>query len=323
MAQSMASGMIHVLLASLGVDREQLIHQLHGTYRCGVLLVQFDRIHEVSSRVRPTSCMHHLHSAHAIVRSVGVGLQKSVEVAKEVQRAFALAAHAKIENRHSAWRSILPQVALMICAAAVVHLHVDRGFIGLDVGAGKQLAPHRPGYRHQHLADGHHPAAHRGPANVDARVAKQGHALPIKGAVVTVLVHHRVDDHSIRHQALVDDPGGQRRGHHALLGTGFAGPFLALGHLYEIPRRLDIQHFASFVADHFGFGAAVAAYTLFRRAGDYTLYTRQVGRECLAAGVLAFLLCFRNRRSLTLTLGSHFLVADPGFLFQQLQLQIT
>ena len=67
----------------------------------------------------------------------------------------------------------------------------------------------------------------------------------------------------------------------------------------------------------------VAAYTLFRRAGDYTLYTRQVGRERLAAGVLAFLLCFRNRRSLTLTLGSHFLVADPGFLFQQLQLQIT
>jgi len=61
------------------------------------------------------------------------------------------------------------------------------------------------------------------------------------------------------------------------------------------------------------FGAAVAAYTLFGRAGDYLLDTQQVGRERLAAGVLAFLLCLRNRsRSLTLSLGSHFLIADPG-----------
>ena len=153
----------------------------------------------------------------------------------------------------------------MVRAASVVRLHIDRSFIRLDVGAGKQLVPHRSGYRHQHLSDGHHPAAHRGPADIDARVAQQGYALPKQWAVVTVLVHHRVDDHSIRHQALVDDPVGKSRSRHALLGTGFAGPLLALGHLDEIPRRLDIQHFADFVADHRGVAAAVAAYALLRQ----------------------------------------------------------
>ena len=119
----------------------------------------------------------------------------------------------------------------MVGAAAVMRLHIDRSFIRLDVGAGQQLAAHRSGHRHQHLSDGHHPAAHRGPADIDARVAQQGYALAIKWVVVTVLVHHRVDDHFIRHQALVDDPVRKRRSHHALLGTGFAGPLLALGHL--------------------------------------------------------------------------------------------
>ena len=66
----------------------------------------------------------------------------------------------------------------MVGTAAVVHLHIDRGFIGLDVGAGKQLATHGFNYRHQHFSDGHHPAAHGGPADIDARIAQQGHALP-------------------------------------------------------------------------------------------------------------------------------------------------
>ena len=60
---------------------------------------------------------------------------------------------------------LLPEVGLIVGASAVVRLHIDRSLIGLDVRAGRQLAAHHPDYRHQHLSDGHHPAAHRGPAD--------------------------------------------------------------------------------------------------------------------------------------------------------------
>ena len=84
--------------------------------------------------------MHHLRTAHAIICGVAIGLEKSFEVAEEVQRALALAAHAEIKNRHAPRRSVLPEISLMVCAASVVRLHIDRSFIRLDVGAGKQLA---------------------------------------------------------------------------------------------------------------------------------------------------------------------------------------
>ncbi len=60
---------------------------------------------------------------------------------------------------------------------------------------------------------------------------RPGGCYRLKWGVVAVLVHHRVDDHFIRHQTLVDDPVGERRGHHALLGTGFAGLADARGKL--------------------------------------------------------------------------------------------
>ena len=47
----------------------------------------------------------------AIIGGIGVGLQYAFEFIQEVSRAFASAAHAKIKNRRSARRSILPQIA--------------------------------------------------------------------------------------------------------------------------------------------------------------------------------------------------------------------
>lgn len=62
-AQSMASDMIRVLLASLGIDREQLFYQLHCTYRAAPCLLSFtaftkyrlacDSILRAPSAVRP------------------------------------------------------------------------------------------------------------------------------------------------------------------------------------------------------------------------------------------------------------------------------
>ena len=145
MAQNMASGVVHLLVASLGIDREQLAHQFHRADRGGILFVEFDRIYEVSSGMAPAGRVHHLRTAHAIVGRVSICLEKAFEVSQEVQRAFPFAAHAEIEDRHAARRSILPEIGLMVRTAAVARLHIDRGFIGLDVDAGKQLAPYRSG----------------------------------------------------------------------------------------------------------------------------------------------------------------------------------
>jgi len=75
---------------------------------------------------------------------------------------------------------------LVILAATIMRLHVDRCFIGLDVAARKQLAPHRAHHRRQHFSDRHDPAAHRGAADVDACVAQQDHALTIERIVISV-----------------------------------------------------------------------------------------------------------------------------------------
>ncbi len=195
--------------------------------------------------------MHHLRTAHAIICGVAIRLEKSFEVAEEVQRALALTAHTEIKNRHAPRRPVLPEIRLMVCAASVMRLNIDRSFIRLDVGCrqatGFRIAP----------ATG---------INISPMVITQPHIVALlismpasrnkatlcrkSGLWSQYFVHHRVDDHSVRHQAFIDDPDGKSRRRHALLGTGFAGPLLALGHLHEIPRRLDIQHFADFVADH-------------------------------------------------------------------------
>jgi hypothetical protein len=96
----------------------------------------------------------------------------------------------------------------MILAATIMCLHIDRCFIGLDVAACQQLAPHRAHHWRQHLSDRHHPAAHCGAADVDARVAQQDHALTIERIVISVFADDRVDDDAVRRQALVDDPRG-------------------------------------------------------------------------------------------------------------------
>src|SRR5450759_1674915 len=68
----------------------------------------------------------------------------------------------------------------MIRAAAIVCLHIDGCLIRLDVAPRKQLALDRSNHGHQHLSDGHHPAAHGGAADVDPRVTQQDDALTIE-----------------------------------------------------------------------------------------------------------------------------------------------
>jgi hypothetical protein len=54
LTQGMTGGVIHLLVACLGVDGKQLVHQLNDAHRRGILLVELDRIHKVPSRMSPT-----------------------------------------------------------------------------------------------------------------------------------------------------------------------------------------------------------------------------------------------------------------------------
>ena len=146
--------------------------------------------------------------------------------------------------------------------------------------------------------------------------------------MVAVLVHHCVDDYFIRHEALIDDPVRERRSHHALLGTGFAGALLALDYLHEILGRLHVENFADFVADHLRDSAAVTALALLRRADNDLLHAGKIGGQCLAAGMrtplLFLLLIFRRAgQRLAFALRNYFNVAYAGFKFQQFQLQVA
>jgi len=86
---------------------------------------------------------------------------------------------------------------------------------------------------------GQHRLAHL--LDVSADPDEQRRSLLVAQSMAGGMVHVFVACLGIRHQALVDDPVRERRSHHALLGTGFAGSLLALGHFDEVPRRFDIQ----------------------------------------------------------------------------------
>src|ERR1035438_6908981 len=159
----------------------------------------------------PATSMHHPRAAEAaLVCYVIVCLENAREGAEEQLRPFASATHAKIEDRPTARRSVLPEVGLMVLTTLVVRLHIDRCLVGLDVTAGQQLPAHGPDHRGEHLADRHHPAAHRGPRDLDARIAQQDGALTIEWAVIGILTDDGVDNHLFGHQALVDDARGKR-----------------------------------------------------------------------------------------------------------------
>jgi hypothetical protein len=212
----------------------------------------------------------------------------------------------------------------MILASSVMHLHIDRRLIGLDVGTSEQFSPHRSHYRRQQFADRHHPTAHRGPADVDAGVAQEDDALTKERIVVGIFTDDGIDDDPVRDQAPGDDPHRQRRHRYALLLTLLASPFLALDHFDEILGRLHFQHFADFVADHLRIGPAASAYALFRRAGNHPLHAGKIGGQSLAARMFAPLLLFRSGwQRVALALGGHFRVAHARLELQQFQLQIA
>ena len=121
----------------------------------------------------------------------------------------------------------------MIVSPPIMHLHVHRCFIGLQVTSSQQLLLHCPHHRHQHLPHLHHPAIHRRPAQLQTGFLLQRLALPVQRKMAAVLVDQRLNHHAIADQSLFDDPlRGWRRNH--TTSTTATGSLLSLGHLYEV-----------------------------------------------------------------------------------------
>ena len=89
-------------------------------------------------------------------------------------------------------------------------------------------------HRHQQLADPHHPSIHRRPADRNACLPLQNHALPIQRQMIAILGHNRVDHHPVAHQALFDDPLPAAAPRSRPFRAALTGSLLALGHHHEV-----------------------------------------------------------------------------------------
>jgi hypothetical protein len=138
----------------------------------------------------------------------------------------------------------------------------------------------------------------------------QDRTLPVQGTIICVLAHHRVDHQPITGQALINDPGRQRRTQHALLFAPFTDSLLALGYPYKVFCGFDINLFRTFVADDNSFFAALTAVALIGCEGDDLFDSWQLRRQLLPTGMLARFLK-RQFKLLALTFGFDFGAADP------------
>src|ERR1035438_5605120 len=99
--------------------------------------------------MRPTSGMYHSRPTDLVIRCIAVGLENAFELSQEPLRPIACTAETEVEHHGSSWATVLPEVRLVILTSALACLHIDRGFIGLDVGAADQLSPHGGDHRDQ------------------------------------------------------------------------------------------------------------------------------------------------------------------------------
>src|SRR5271154_7598778 len=97
--------------------------------------------------MRPPSGMYHSRPTDLVIRCIAVGLEKAFELSREPLRPIASATQAEIEHRASSGATVLPEVRFVVLTSALACLHIDRGFIGLNVSSRDQLSPHRRDHR--------------------------------------------------------------------------------------------------------------------------------------------------------------------------------
>ena len=82
--------------------------------------------------MRPTTGVHQPGGPHRAVTGIAIGLQQPSESGQKLLRPFATTAQPEIKIRTPARLAVLPQVCLVIFAAAIMQLHRNRRFICLN-----------------------------------------------------------------------------------------------------------------------------------------------------------------------------------------------
>jgi hypothetical protein len=77
--------------------------------------------------------MHHSWPTDLILSGVSVGLENAFELTKKLPRPITSTTEAEVERQGSSWATILPEIGLVVLPTALVHLHINRGFIRLNV----------------------------------------------------------------------------------------------------------------------------------------------------------------------------------------------
>ncbi len=106
----------------------------------------------------PTRGMYHARPADLIVGCITVSLQNAFELSREALRSVPSATQAEIEHHSSSGATVLPEVRLVVLSSALACLHINRGFICLNVTSTNQLSPHGGDHRDEQLADFEDPA---------------------------------------------------------------------------------------------------------------------------------------------------------------------
>src|SRR5271167_1484572 len=116
----------------------------------------------------PTRGMYHARPADLIVGCITVSLQNAFELSQEPLRPIASATQAEIKHHASSGATVLPEVRLVVLTSALACLHIDRGFIRLNVASAHQFSSHGSDHRDQQLADFEDPAVQRCAADLQA-----------------------------------------------------------------------------------------------------------------------------------------------------------
>ena len=86
------------LLACVTIHQEQRVHARDHGDRLGIFGIYLHCVDEFAPRVRPTTHVHQLRPADAVVGLVTIGLQNPFPVAENLSRPIATAAQLKFEH---------------------------------------------------------------------------------------------------------------------------------------------------------------------------------------------------------------------------------
>jgi hypothetical protein len=94
-----AGGVVEVLRARPGVDREQFVDARHQANGDLIPRAELDRLVKLSPGMRPTTDVHHPRPAHLVVRDLAVNLENALEPAQKLSGAGASPPQPEVEHR--------------------------------------------------------------------------------------------------------------------------------------------------------------------------------------------------------------------------------